>query len=281
MLFGDGGDCLAALRQGLTLLQSREQILLNWQPSALIGVEDDALQVDHVAAARVGELAIELADVGQRLVRPIARSDVLREPHSVRQQHRVLRDVFARVEILRQQRRRHNQRVASVREPFARRAIDRELFGRIERRHAGQIADGVGVFGIAQPPEHDWPRIARARQRLGVEIPLDPASQLLALLDGRLLRVLRRHLAVIEHLDDLEPSARPASDVIELREAFEIEFTLLLRRRVTVQTKLLHQRSSRRDVFARKCGEGVRLRLSSETDRRRTEQRQTRGESQD
>ena len=101
VLFRDGLNRLAPLRQCLALLQRCEQILLDWQPTTLIGVKDDPLQVDLVATARVGELAIEVANVGERLVRPIARRVVLGKPKSIRQQDGMPGDLLRRIQILR------------------------------------------------------------------------------------------------------------------------------------------------------------------------------------
>ena len=105
VLFRDGLNRLAPLRQCLALLQRGEQILLDRQPTALIGVKDDPLQVDLVATARVGELAIEVANVGERLVRPIARRLVLGKPKPIGQQDGMPGDLLRRIEILRDHRR--------------------------------------------------------------------------------------------------------------------------------------------------------------------------------
>ncbi|TXT33704.1 MAG: hypothetical protein FD138_1814 [Planctomycetota bacterium] len=152
-------------------------------------------------------------------------------------------DFFAGVEILRQQSRGHDHRVAGVREAFPGRVVRREFFRGIEQFDAGQIANRVGVLGIAEPPQHDWSRIAGTRKSLGVEIPLDPAAQLLLLSGSRLrLGLLWRHFVGVEHLDDLLPDARPLPHIGQCREAFEVQFSVLLRRRMAFEAKLLQHR---------------------------------------
>ena len=108
-------------------------------------------------------LAVELPDLQQRFIRPVPLRGELREANSIREQHRMTSDLFAGIEILRQQRRRHRKRIASVCKTLARGTVGGEFASRIEV-HARQITDRVGVFRIVQPSQHDGTRIARARQ---------------------------------------------------------------------------------------------------------------------
>ena len=85
-------------------------------------------------------------------------------------------DLLRRVEVLRDQRRRHHQRVAGVGEPFARRAVDGELAGRVERVDAGQVAERVGVFGVVEPAEDHPPGVAGPPGRLGREEAAGPIA---------------------------------------------------------------------------------------------------------
>ena len=128
----------------------------------------------------------------------------------------MLGDVLARVEILRQQRRRHHQRVPGIREPFACRAIDREHTRRLQRFDSGEVAQRVGVFSVAQPPQHNRSRIAREPFRLFLQVPPHPIAQLRAFgIAELLLRFRRRHLPAVEHLADLLPGANFFAHVTE------------------------------------------------------------------
>ena len=107
------------------------------QPSATCaGVELDALcdGLRTLAAPRV--LRIKCADFRKRLIGPVARRCFGREVNACGGQHHVIRHILCGFEVLRKQRWRHDQRGANVREPFTRRAVNRELAGRIEGRHS-------------------------------------------------------------------------------------------------------------------------------------------------
>ena len=156
----------------------RVEIARERQPSATgAGVELDTLcdGLRTLAAGRVRR--IKSADFRQGLVGPVARRCLGREVNACGSQHQVTRHILCGFEVLRQKCRRHNQRGADVREPFARRAVNRELTGRIERRNSGQIADRVGVFMIRQPAENDRTRIACIGQRDFVESTTHPVGQ--------------------------------------------------------------------------------------------------------
>ena len=71
--------------------------------------------------------------------------------------------------------------------------VDRK-FARGTHVHAGQVADGVVVLGIAQTPRQHHARVARTFPRFRPAHRLDPGDHLLANLRWRLLHHFRRHL---------------------------------------------------------------------------------------
>src|SRR5258708_37547314 len=97
--------------------------------------------------------AIKSPNASQNVVGPIASGSGRREPKAVRQQLGVLRDLLARVEVLRQQSRRHDQRVSRVCKTLSRRAVGRKLT-RMTQIEPGQVADRVGVLCVVWPPQH-------------------------------------------------------------------------------------------------------------------------------
>ena len=76
-----------------------------------------------------------------------------------------------------------------------------------------------------------------------MQVSFDPPAQLLSLLGGRLLRFGGRHLAIVEHLDHLQPRLRSAPHVGKSCELFQVQVPFLLRRRMTAHAELFQQRS--------------------------------------
>ena len=100
---GDSLDRLAPRRERVPFDQRGGDVLLDGQPSAIVGLEDDPLQVDARGAAGIRMRAVHCADLHERVVRPVTRRVRWREPDAVGQQHRMLRDLLGGVEILRDQ----------------------------------------------------------------------------------------------------------------------------------------------------------------------------------
>lgn len=69
------------------------------------------------------------------------------------------------------------------------------------------------------------------------------------LLGGRLLRFGGRHLAIVEHLDHLQPRFCPAPHVGQSCEPLQVKISLLLDSRMTFQAELLQQRSRLSSIF--------------------------------
>ena len=122
------------------------------QHTAVTRIEPDALKIDRGTAAILGVAPVELPDGREAFFGPVTLRSARREPHPVGKQDRMASDLFGRIEVFGDQRGRHHQRLPHVHEPLARGRIHREFTGRIERIHAGQIPDRVGVFGIGQTP---------------------------------------------------------------------------------------------------------------------------------
>ena len=162
------GDRLLARAEHGPFREGRGEVFFERQlsrlPKATISVQIH--QADGCSDPQVNDLdplSVELPDLQQRFIRPVPLRGELREANSIREQHRMTSDLFAGIEILRQQRRRHRKRIASVCKTLARGTVGGEFASRIEV-HARQITDRVGVFRIVQPSQHDGTRIARARQ---------------------------------------------------------------------------------------------------------------------
>ena len=94
-----------------------------------------------------------------------------------------------------------------------------------------------------------------------MQVSFDPPAQLLSLLGGRLLRFGGRHLAIIEHLDHLQPRFRPSPYVSQSCELFQVQVPFLLRRRMTAHAELLQQRSSLSAILVRQSSKRIGHRL--------------------
>ena len=105
-----------------------------------------------------------------------------------------------------------------------------------------------------------------------MEEAVGPAAKGLALVGRGLRFLLGRHLAVVEHLDDLRPGLRVPPHVGEGGEAFEVQLSLLLLGRVAFHAELLQHGSDRGVVFRRQPGERVRPGGSAGTDEAEKEQ---------
>ncbi len=118
---------------------------------------------------------------------------IRREIDSVGRQHHVIGHFARGLQVLVQQRRRHGERFAGV--------VEAGGIGRIHRKLArglhvlaGEVADGVVVFGVAQAARQHQSRIAGVLAHLFRAHGLNPVDHLLARLRGRLRHRLGRHL---------------------------------------------------------------------------------------
>ena len=152
------------------------------------------------------------------------------------------RQRLGRIEIFGQQRRRHHEGRPGIGESFARRTIHRKLLRRIQRSHAGQVSDGVGVFHVGQAPQHHRSRITRIRQGDPVQRTLHPVRQELHLFGTWLRFVLGRHLMIMNLLQGVLPHRRIVLHQIQGLEALQIKVPLLLFRGVASDTVFLEQR---------------------------------------
>ena len=111
-----------------------------------------------------------------------------------------------RLQVLLHQGRRHRQRFRRVVEAGLVGGVDGELPRRPDV-DARQVADGVVVLGVAQPPRQDPAGIARVPLRLVLAERLDPVDDIPAQLGLRMpLRLRRRHRSALELLQDGLPA---------------------------------------------------------------------------
>ena len=244
-----GVDRRGPLHQGLAPVEGGGDVLFERQTAAGIGAEDEPLKVDLHASARVRELRIESAELLKRLVGPVASGRAGGEPQPAWKRHSMGSDPLGGIEVLRKQRGRHHQGVAVVREAFSRGAVGGELAGRVEW-HAGQVADGIGVLGVVEPPEHDWTGVPRSREGFGLEVPREPVAKRPTFSGRHPPRFVRGHLAVVEHLGDLEPDARGLAHVTQCSEPLKVKIPLRRLGRVAFQAIPRQERPRRAHVFS-------------------------------
>ena len=95
--------------QGLAMRQRRAQVFLDWQATvAATHGKGDADHLHDTRWAGRSVAGIEGLDRGDFLVGPVALGRLLGEGDTIRQQHRVLSDVLASLEVLREEARRHH-----------------------------------------------------------------------------------------------------------------------------------------------------------------------------
>ena len=226
----------AAALQRIEIFRERQT------PVSGAGVELDALGDSLRAIPCDCVFRVNGTDSAEGFIRPILRRSARRPAKPVRGENGVRGDVLGSAEILREQRGRHDERRAGVRESFACGAIDGELAEGIERLHARQIADRVAVFHVRQPPQHHGAGIARVGERHLVEHRPHPAGEQLHLLRRRLRLVLWRHLAVANLFQRSLPHDRIVLHKRDRRESLQVQIPLLLLRRVARDAILLQHR---------------------------------------
>ena len=145
-----------------------------------------------VAVVRV-LLLVEIDDLVDRPAIAIGFDEhrVRRERDALRLEDHVVRDFARGLQILRQQRRRHRERLARIVEARLVRRIDGELARGLQIL-AGEIANGVVVLGVAQSPRQHKAGIAGVAPRFGLPHRVDPGDHGLALFGSRLRRRRRR-----------------------------------------------------------------------------------------
>ena len=113
------------------------KIAFQGQDAPILGVELNSLEIHRQATAIVGVTAIEVSDLDQLLLCPVASACTRREAKSLRQQHGVFGNLLGGIEELGHPGRRHHQGIAHVHEPFAGCGICGELFGGIQGGNVG------------------------------------------------------------------------------------------------------------------------------------------------
>ena len=150
-------------------------------------------------------------------VGPVAAGGVGREADAVAEQHGVRSHVLGGIEIFAEQGRRHDEGVAGVGEAFAGRAVGGELAGGIEG-DAGEVAQGVGVFGVVEASQDDRAGITGVRG-LGLEKRRRPNRFSFGLSAGRGFSRLSAAFR-LSLLNDFFASAHVVPQIIDGAEAF-------------------------------------------------------------
>ena len=198
------------------------------RPGALAGGRAEAvLAVDRLDPRDRGELAPGLARVGE-------------EPEGPRADHGVVGDGLGGLEVSLERRVLHELRAAGVGEPLASDGVADEVVGD-PKVEPGQVAEGIRVLGTRQPPDHDRPGVALVFLDESSEPRLDVPDGLLPLRAARLRLVLRGHLPLAEHPDDLLPVLEAAPELRRVRHRLEVDPRLGLAAAVTFQAILSDQ----------------------------------------
>ena len=251
-------DRLTALGQRVAIGERRGKIRL--ERNAAVPVDHVGLGFSRVVPVVTGVdanrhvLRIKILNLSHQPVGSVALGDMFREPDAVRQQHGVLPDLLSGVEKFAHERGRHHQRIAGIGEPLARRAVDGEFAGGVQRGNAGEVADGVVVLVVVEPPQHHAAGVARSRPGLLEQQAVHPLLQFRALVIAWLVGFLRRHLPAREHVVDLEPNLGVAPDVGDRLERVEINVRLGVLVRVALETELIEQRPDLRPVHRVQAG---------------------------
>ena len=131
--------------------------------------------------------------------------------------------------------RRDYQSATDVGKAFASRIIRRE-FSSWMQFDSRQILDGIGEFGIVEPPKYHRAWVASVCNGIGMENRLHPAFQRGDLGRSRFFfRIFGRHLAILQHLDDALPRNHVASNIRDATELRQIELAFILVGRVATE----------------------------------------------
>ena len=96
------------------------------QPTTLVGVEHDALQINFLATGSSGVRRVEVSDFLQHFLCPITACGVLRKAEAIGKQHGMGGHSLGSLEILFQQGRGHDQCLTGVHETFPGSAVSGE-----------------------------------------------------------------------------------------------------------------------------------------------------------
>ena len=177
-------------------------------------------------AVAFAKLIVEPVHVAERFVDPIVLMGRRRKAKTIGQHDRMIGDVLGGGEIFVDQRRRHREGFGGVGKTFARGAVGGKLARRL-KIDARQIANRAIVFGIAQPPQRDVPRIAGPRSGFDIEPASRPFDEPFSLVGGRLAFSLGRHFAGVEHFDQRLPRLQIVPGDIDGNEPLEVQFPFL------------------------------------------------------
>ena len=183
------------------------------------------LEVD----GEVGGLpAVEIHDAQHRVLVAVGvdQHRVRREGQALRGQDDGVGDLTGGLEVFLQEGRRHRQRFAGVVEALAVGRVDGEL-ARGAQVNAGDVADGVIVFGVAEAPGEDRAGIPSVVGGLALAEVVDPADDPGGLGRRRmLLRLARWHFARLELVEDHGPPGVVGDHARDSGEGAEVEVGL-------------------------------------------------------
>ena len=147
------------------------------------------------------------------------------------------------IEIFREEGGGHDQCLPCVAEALSGRPIHREFLRRIKLWQAGEVADGVGVFRIGKPAQHNGPGVAGIFTTQRLQCLLRPLQQLRTLLLGWLRLFLRRHFPGGNLLQNALPDFRKFTDRGFGKRLLHIQIPFLLFRGMAFQAILLKHRA--------------------------------------
>lgn len=244
VLLGDGIDRFGAGGEGIAFGDGGEEVLIDGESAPFVGVEHYSLKIDFVTAARVGVATVEVADLGERFVGPVAGGGCFGEAEAIGKEGGVRGDFLSGVEVLGEERGGHDEGVSGIGEAFAGGAIDGELAGGIEI-DTGEIADGVGVFGVAESAEDDGTGISCIGVGFGGEVLVDPFADFAFLFGGQGFGVLGGHFLMVDQFGGFLPDLGGLADFVDGGEAVEYEISLGIVGGVTLEAGLLENGEGR------------------------------------
>ena len=186
-------------------------------------------------AAVHGVLREKAPQLRKHFVGPVPAACGRGETEPIRHKHRVRRNSLGGCQVLAQQGRRDDERIAGIGKAFAGRAVNGEVPRRL-KIHTGEIANRIVVFCIGQPAQHDPAGIACMGASFLRQHAAQPAHHALPVLRSGLGIAPGRHLRAFHHLQNKLPRPNVFRHQFEGREPFKIQVALVLPGGMALQT---------------------------------------------